>query len=103
MPVIVFSSSKGGCGKTTSSAILGPELALSGTSVAMLDADPNKNLMDWSKLPGAPAPQIVASERERGHMNTLSAIAAIAYLLAYGVAVYERIPLSDWLTSHLPL
>ena len=54
MPVIVCSS-KGGCGKTTSSAI------------------------------------------------TLYAIAAIAYLLAYGVAVYERIPISDWLTSHLPL
>ena len=48
-------------------------------------------------------PQIMASERERGHMNTLSAIAAIAYLLAYGVAVYEGIPISDWLTSHLPL
>jgi len=45
----------------------------------------------------------MASERERGHMNTLSAIAAIAYLLAYGLAVYERIPISDWLTSHLPL
>jgi chromosome partitioning protein len=55
MPVIVFSSSKGGCGKTTSSAILGTELALSGAAVAMLDADPNKNLIDWSKLPGAPA------------------------------------------------
>src|SRR5262249_31499623 len=55
MPVVVFSSSKGGCGKTTSSAILGTELALSGATVAMLDADPNKNLMDWSKLPGAPA------------------------------------------------
>ena len=55
MPVIVFSSSKGGCGKTTSSAILGTELALSGAAVAMLDADPNKNLIDWSKLSGAPA------------------------------------------------
>jgi chromosome partitioning protein len=55
MSVIVFSSSKSGCGKTTSSAILGTELAQSGGTVAMLDADPNKNLMDWSKLPGAPA------------------------------------------------
>src|SRR5262249_4539754 len=50
MPVIVFSSSKGGCGKTTSSAILGTELALSGATVAMLDADPNKNLVDWATL-----------------------------------------------------
>jgi hypothetical protein len=28
---------------------------------------------------------------------------AMVYLLAYGLAVYERIPISDWLTSHLPL
>ena len=36
-------------------------------------------------------------------MNTLAGIIGIGYLLAYGLAVYERIPISDWLTSHLPL
>jgi hypothetical protein len=36
-------------------------------------------------------------------MNTLAGIVGIAYLLVYGLAVYERIPISDWLTSHLPL
>jgi hypothetical protein len=36
-------------------------------------------------------------------MNTLTGIIGVAYLLAYGVAVYERIPISDWLASHLPL
>jgi hypothetical protein len=36
-------------------------------------------------------------------MNTLAGIVGMAYLLAYGLAVYERIPISDWLTSHLPL
>ena len=39
----------------------------------------------------------------RDHMNTLAGIIGIGYLLAYGLAVYERIPISDWLTSHLPL
>jgi hypothetical protein len=34
-------------------------------------------------------------------MNPLSVIAAISYLLAYGVAIYDRIPISDWLASHL--
>ncbi len=34
-------------------------------------------------------------------MNTLAPIVGIAYLLAYGLAVYERIPISDWLTSHM--
>jgi hypothetical protein len=36
-------------------------------------------------------------------MNMLAGIIGVAYLLAYGFAVYERIPISDWLTSHLPL
>jgi hypothetical protein len=36
-------------------------------------------------------------------MNALTGIVGIAYLLAYAVAVYERIPIGDWLTSHLPL
>ena len=36
-------------------------------------------------------------------MNTLAGIVGMAYLLAYGLAVYERIPISDWLTSRLSL
>ena len=36
-------------------------------------------------------------------MKTLAGIVGMAYLLAYGLAVYERIPITDWLTSHLPL
>ncbi len=54
MPVIVFSSPKGGAGKTTAATILGTELALKGVSVTMIDADPNKNVVDWAKLAGAP-------------------------------------------------
>ncbi len=34
-------------------------------------------------------------------MNALAGIIVIAYLLAFGVAVYERIPISDWLASYL--
>jgi hypothetical protein len=36
-------------------------------------------------------------------MNMPAVIAAIAYPLVYAVAVYERLPISDWLTAHLPL
>jgi hypothetical protein len=36
-------------------------------------------------------------------MNLLAGIIGGAYLLAYGLAIHERIPISDWLTSHLPL
>jgi cellulose biosynthesis protein BcsQ len=37
MPVIAFSSPKGGCGKTTGAVILATVLAERGTSVAVID------------------------------------------------------------------
>src|SRR4051794_6460603 len=54
MPVIVFSSPKGGAGKTTSATILATELACSGAGVTIIDADPNRNVGDWAKLGGVP-------------------------------------------------
>lgn len=48
MPVIVFASPKGGAGKTTSALVLALELSKHGT-VTLLDADPNKPLVRWSK------------------------------------------------------
>ncbi len=36
-------------------------------------------------------------------MNTLAGCAIIVYLAAFGFAVYDRIPISDWLANHLPL
>ena len=55
MPVITLSSPKGGAGKTTAATILATELAERGAAVTIIDADPNKNVVDWSKLPGKPA------------------------------------------------
>jgi chromosome partitioning protein len=54
MPVITFSSPKGGAGKTTAATVLATELAELGADVTVIDADPNKNVVDWSKLPGLP-------------------------------------------------
>jgi chromosome partitioning protein len=62
MPVIVFASSKGGCGKTTCAVILGSELAQRGASVTIIDADPNRNVADWAKLPGVPVGLDVVGE-----------------------------------------
>jgi chromosome partitioning protein len=55
MPVITFSSPKGGAGKTTAATILATELAERGAAVTVIDADPNKNVLDWANLPGLPA------------------------------------------------
>src|SRR5271156_6266113 len=54
MPVITLSSPKGGAGKTTAATLLATVLAERGAPVTVIDADPNKNVVDWSKLPGKP-------------------------------------------------
>jgi chromosome partitioning protein len=58
MPVITVSSPKGGAGKTTAATILAEQ----GAAVTVIDADPNKNILDWSKLPGRPANLTVIGE-----------------------------------------
>jgi chromosome partitioning protein len=52
MPNIVFASPKGGAGKSTSAVLLATQLADLGVSVTLVDADPNKPLSRWARLPG---------------------------------------------------
>ena len=54
MPTISFASSKGGAGKSTSAVLLGTELAQHGTTVSIIDADPNQPVVRWSKKSGKP-------------------------------------------------
>src|SRR4051812_19963763 len=54
VPTISFASSKGGAGKSTSAVLLATELAQRGTSVVVIDADPNQPVLRWSRKPGKP-------------------------------------------------
>lgn len=54
MPVIVFSSPKGGVGKTTAAVILASELAVRGASVTVIDADPNLGVVEWAQQAATP-------------------------------------------------
>lgn len=54
MPVITMLSPKGGVGKTTTALILATELASKGSSVVMIDADPNFPLARWASKEGKP-------------------------------------------------
>ena len=54
MPVLSTAIGKGGTGKTTSTLIVGCELARLGASVTLIDADPNKSLASWARKPGLP-------------------------------------------------
>jgi chromosome partitioning protein len=77
MPVITFASPKGGAGKTTGATVLGTELAERGASVTIIDADPNKNVVDWAKLPGAPANlEVVGDVGEESIVDEIEAASA---------------------------
>ena len=54
MPVIAFANPKGGAGKTTSALLLASELASKGAQVAIIDADPERWISQWGRLPGKP-------------------------------------------------
>ena len=48
MFVISFANPKGGSGKTTAAMLLAEQIALSGGRVALLDLDPNANIVAWA-------------------------------------------------------
>lgn len=65
MPVISFANPKGGAGKTTSALLLAGELAARGARVTIVDADPERWISQWGRLPGKPSHiEIVAEVTE---------------------------------------
>lgn len=54
MATIVFASSKGGVGKSTTALALAQVLARGGAQVMLLDADPNSPMRAWEELTGEP-------------------------------------------------
>ena len=46
--VIAFANPKGGSGKTTSAMLLAEQISIGGGRVAILDLDPNANILAWS-------------------------------------------------------
>lgn len=47
MPVIVTANPKGGAGKSTATLVLAQTLAHLGATVTVIDADPNRPIVDW--------------------------------------------------------
>jgi chromosome partitioning protein len=54
MPTICMASPKGGVGKSTAAVILATQLAESGATVTIVDADPNKPVSRWASRAGKP-------------------------------------------------
>ena len=62
MPVIAFANPKGGSGKSTSALLLATELSVKGASVTIIDADPERWISQWAKLPGKPENVTIISD-----------------------------------------
>jgi chromosome partitioning protein len=62
MPVIAFANPKGGSGKSTSALLLATELAVKGAAVTIIDADPERWISQWAKLPGKPENVTIISD-----------------------------------------
>lgn len=79
MPIISFANPKGGAGKTTSALLLASELASRGAQVTIIDADPEKWISQWGKLPGKPDNMtIIADVTEDGIVDQIEQAAQAA-------------------------
>lgn len=79
MPVIAFANPKGGAGKTTTALLLATELATKGASVTIIDADPERWISQWGKLPGKPdSVTIVGDVTEDSVVDAIDAAAGNA-------------------------
>lgn len=74
MYVISFANPKGGSGKTTAALLLAEQIALSGGRVALVDLDPNANIVAWAwarQVAGRPTPFSVHSRPSADEVVTL--------------------------------
>lgn len=79
MPVISFANPKGGAGKTTSALLLASELAAKSLRVTIIDADPERWISQWGRLPGRPVNiEIVAEVAEDTIVEAIDQAAADA-------------------------
>lgn len=96
MTVVSFASPKGGAGKSTSALLLATAVARSGTSVAIIDADPNGAQVDWAQMAG-PVENltVLADSKEDTIIDTVERVAATADLTIVDIAGAAQMLASD--------
>jgi chromosome partitioning protein len=76
MPVIITANPKGGAGKSTSTLVLATTLAAQGASVTVLDADPNKPIVDWKSGSSKSAIRVIGDVTESNVLSVIKSEAA---------------------------
>jgi chromosome partitioning protein len=107
MPVITFSSPKGGAGKSTAAMVLATVLAERGVFVTVIDADSNQNVVEWAKLPGRPASltvigdvgeetiiDLIEAEARKAPFVIVDLEGAASVLVSYAIAMSDLVIIS---------
>lgn len=79
MPVIVLCSTKGGVGKSTTALVLAQVYANAGSSVTLIDADPNQPIATWQARFGKTVPdrlRVVGGINEETIVDAIDSAAA---------------------------
>lgn len=76
MPVIATANPKGGAGKSTATLVLATALAAQGASVSILDADPNKPIVDWRSGESKSAVRVIGDVSEANVISLIKQEAA---------------------------
>lgn len=64
MPVVVVANPKGGAGKSTTTLVLAQTLAFLGASVTVIDADPNRPIVEWRSGPSKVSLSVIGDATE---------------------------------------
>lgn len=76
MFTITFANPKGGSGKTTSAMLLAEQIHHAGGRIAILDCDPNRNIMQWADQrteQGRAVPYVLRSATEADFLDAVEA------------------------------
>ena len=89
MPTIVMCNTKGGVGKSTIAAVLAQVYAEAGSTVTLIDADPNQPLVGWARQSGEHVPSGIEVVGNVTEETVLDAIAAAESRSAFVIVDLE--------------
>src|SRR3954451_22306500 len=72
MPVVVMANPKGGSSKSTSALVLAQTLGAAGASVTIIDADPNRPIVDWRSAQSRSTVRVIGDATESNVVRVIT-------------------------------